>query len=67
LISYIATSTHKTPCAKCWAQSLAASQHKPADLNKWGTKVFVNLSPTRMFEVEQCAQPNINSRRNVRK
>jgi hypothetical protein len=67
LISCIATSAYKTPCAKCWAQPLATSQHKPADLGQWGTKVFVNLCPTRMLKVEQCAQPNINSRSNVRK
>jgi hypothetical protein len=67
LISCIATGTHKTPCAKCWTQSLAASQHKPTDLGKWGTKVCINRCPTRMLEVEQCAQPRVDSRCNVRK
>jgi hypothetical protein len=67
LIICIATSAHKTPCAKCWAQPLATSQHKPADLGQWGTKVCINLCPTRMLEVEQRTQPRVDSRSNVRK
>jgi hypothetical protein len=67
LIYGIATRTDKTPCAKCWTKSLASSEHQSADLGQRGTKVRINLCPTRMLEVEQCAQPRVDSRCNVRK
>jgi hypothetical protein len=67
LICGIAARTDKTPCAKCWTKSLASGEHKSADLGQWGTKVFINLCPTRVLEIEQCAQPRVNSRSNVRK
>jgi hypothetical protein len=67
LICGIAACTNKTPCAKCWTKSLATGEYKSADLGQWGTKIFINLCPTRMLEVEQCAQPRVNSRSNVRK
>jgi hypothetical protein len=67
LVRGIATSTYKSPCAKCWTKSLATGEYKSADLGKWGTKVFINLCPTRVFKVEQCAQPRVDSRCNVRK
>jgi hypothetical protein len=67
LVCGIAASANKTPCAKCWTKSLAPSEYKPTDLGKWGTKVFVNLCPTRMLKVEQCTQPRVYSRSYVRK
>jgi hypothetical protein len=67
LICGIAASTNKTPCAKRWAKSLASGEHESADLDQWGTKIFINLCPTRMLKLKQCAQPRINSRSNVRK
>jgi hypothetical protein len=67
LIRSIAASTNKTPCAKSWTKPLASGEHKSADLGQWGTKVFINLCPTRVLQVEQCAQPRVDSRRNVRK
>jgi hypothetical protein len=67
LVCGIATCTNKTPRAKCGTKSLASSEHKSADLGQWGTKVFINLCPTRMLEVEQCAQPRVDSSSNVRK
>jgi hypothetical protein len=67
LICGIATCTNKTPCAKCWTKSLASGEHQSADLGQWGTKVFINLCPTRVLEVEQCAQPRVDSSSNVRK
>jgi hypothetical protein len=67
LICGIATSTHKTPCTKPWTKSLASGEHESADLGQWGTKVFINLCPARKLKIEQCAQPRVNSRSNVRK
>jgi hypothetical protein len=67
LVGDIAASANKTPRAKCRTKSLAPGKYKPTDLGKWGTKVFVNLCPTRMLEVEQCAQPYVYSRSYVRK
>ena len=67
LICSIAASTSKTPRAKSWAQPLTASEHKSADLGQWGTKVFIYFCPTRMLQVEQRAQPRVNSRSYVRK
>jgi hypothetical protein len=67
LIRCVATSTYKTPCAKCGTKSLASGQHKSADLGQWGTKVFINLCPTRVLKFKQCAQPRVDSHCNVRK
>jgi hypothetical protein len=67
LVCGIATSSNKTPCAKCRTKSLASGKHKPTDLGQWGTKVLVNLCPTRMLKVEQCTQPHVCSRSYVRK
>jgi hypothetical protein len=67
LIRCIAASTHKTPSAKRGTKSLASGEYKSADLCKWGTKVFINLCPTRVLKFKQCAQPRVDSRCNVRK
>jgi hypothetical protein len=67
LICGIAASTHKTPRAKGWTKSLATGEHKSADLGQWGTKVFINLCPTRVLKLKQCAQPRVDSSSNVRK
>jgi hypothetical protein len=67
LIYGIATRTDKTPCAKRWTKSLTSGEHKSADLGQWGTKVFINLCPTRVLKLKQCAQPRVDSHCNVRK
>jgi hypothetical protein len=67
LICGIAASTNKTPGAKRWTKSLTSGEHKSADLGQWGTKVFINLYPTRVLKLKQCAQPCVDSSSNVRK
>jgi hypothetical protein len=67
LICGVAASTYKTPCAKCWTKAFAPGEHKSADLGQWGTKVFINLCPTRVLKLKQCAQPRVDPSSDMRK